>query len=168
MSRVDVVTGGASAVYGSDAITGVVNFVLDKNFNGVKYEANSGISEYADGFKYKVECGGGHGCVRRQGGISKAPSNIEMLTACCSLPGLYSQTGYSSYNSGNTPNNPVTNVQHGGQTVSTFSGLVSGCNCAYNGYEFGQPGILTPANLGHYPRGARPPSPVGGDGAHCR
>ena len=34
--RVDVVTGGASAVYGSDAITGVVNFVLDHHFNGLK------------------------------------------------------------------------------------------------------------------------------------
>jgi hypothetical protein len=34
MSRVDVVTGGASAVYGSDAITGVVNFILDKHFTG--------------------------------------------------------------------------------------------------------------------------------------
>ena len=32
MSRVDVVTGGASAVYGSDAVAGVVNFVLDKKF----------------------------------------------------------------------------------------------------------------------------------------
>src|ERR1700761_1045454 len=39
MQRVDVVTGGASAVYGSDAVTGVVNFVLNKNFDGVKYEA---------------------------------------------------------------------------------------------------------------------------------
>ena len=38
MSRVDVVTGGASAVYGSDAITGVVNFILDKNFDGLKYD----------------------------------------------------------------------------------------------------------------------------------
>ncbi|HET6609642.1 MAG TPA: TonB-dependent receptor plug domain-containing protein, partial [Rhodopila sp.] len=35
MSRVDVVTGGGSAVYGSDAITGVVNFILDKHFTGV-------------------------------------------------------------------------------------------------------------------------------------
>src|SRR5215469_16588446 len=32
IQRVDVVTGGASAVYGSDAVTGVVNFVLDKKF----------------------------------------------------------------------------------------------------------------------------------------
>src|SRR6266702_3520792 len=34
MSRVDIVTGGASAIYGSDAVAGVVNFVLDKKFTG--------------------------------------------------------------------------------------------------------------------------------------
>ena len=36
VQRVDIVTGGASAVYGSDAVTGVVNFVIDRNFNGLK------------------------------------------------------------------------------------------------------------------------------------
>ena len=36
ISRVDIVTGGASAVYGSDAVTGVVNFILDKKFDGFK------------------------------------------------------------------------------------------------------------------------------------
>jgi outer membrane receptor protein involved in Fe transport len=48
VSRVDVVTGGVSAVYGSDAVSGVVNYVLDRNFNGLKLEASSGISEYGD------------------------------------------------------------------------------------------------------------------------
>lgn len=48
IQRVDMVTGGVSAVYGSDAITGVVNFVTDKTFEGVKLEAQSGISQYAD------------------------------------------------------------------------------------------------------------------------
>src|SRR6201986_1154721 len=38
VSRVDVVTGGASAVYGSDAVTGVINFVLDKKFEGLKFD----------------------------------------------------------------------------------------------------------------------------------
>src|SRR4051812_410816 len=36
VSRVDVVTGGASAAWGSDALAGVVNLVLDKNFEGLK------------------------------------------------------------------------------------------------------------------------------------
>jgi outer membrane receptor protein involved in Fe transport len=48
VSRVDVVTGGASAAYGSDAVTGVVNFVLDTNFEGMKGEIQGGFSQYAD------------------------------------------------------------------------------------------------------------------------
>src|SRR5579862_4689267 len=35
LQRVDIVTGGASAIYGSDAVSGVVNFILDKNFTGL-------------------------------------------------------------------------------------------------------------------------------------
>src|SRR6201996_3575407 len=54
VQRVDVVTGGASAVYGSDAVTGVVNFVLDKRFDGFKVNANSGISTYGDGASYQL------------------------------------------------------------------------------------------------------------------
>ncbi len=48
VQRVDVVTGGASAAYGSDAVSGVVNFVLDKKFTGVSYLAQAGISQRAD------------------------------------------------------------------------------------------------------------------------
>ena len=53
MSRVDVVTGGASAVYGSDAVAGVVNFVLDKTYTGFKYNVNGGISKYGDGARWQ-------------------------------------------------------------------------------------------------------------------
>ena len=48
IQRVDTVTGGVSAVYGSDAISGVVNFVTNKNFNGVKVEGQAGVSQYDD------------------------------------------------------------------------------------------------------------------------
>ena len=54
MSRVDVVTGGASAVYGSDAVAGVVNFILDKKFDGFKYDINAGISKYGDAAEEKI------------------------------------------------------------------------------------------------------------------
>ncbi|TCP31909.1 TonB-dependent receptor-like protein [Sphingomonas sp. BK235] len=40
VERIDVLTGGASSVYGSDAVSGVVNFVLKKNFSGVRLDAN--------------------------------------------------------------------------------------------------------------------------------
>jgi len=48
IQRVDVVTGGASAAYGSDAVAGVVNFVLDNRFTGLKGEAEAGITSYGD------------------------------------------------------------------------------------------------------------------------
>lgn len=48
ISRVDVVTGGASAAYGSDAVAGVVNFVLDTKFKGFKAEVLGGVSGHGD------------------------------------------------------------------------------------------------------------------------
>lgn len=48
IERVDVVTGGDSAVYGSDAIAGVVNFVLKDHYNGLQVRGQSGVSQYGD------------------------------------------------------------------------------------------------------------------------
>jgi len=48
IQRVDVVTGGASASWGSDAIAGVVNFITDKKFEGFKANISSGLSTYGD------------------------------------------------------------------------------------------------------------------------
>ena len=48
IQRVDVVTGGASAAYGSDAVAGVVNFILDKHYTGVKGTIQGGISSRGD------------------------------------------------------------------------------------------------------------------------
>ena len=46
IERVDVVTGGASATYGSDAIAGVVNFVLKQNFEGIQVDGQYGFSQH--------------------------------------------------------------------------------------------------------------------------
>jgi iron complex outermembrane receptor protein len=59
VSRVEVVTGGASAVYGSDALAGVVNFVLDKNFTGLKTSVEGGVTTYGDDGNYKLSLTGG-------------------------------------------------------------------------------------------------------------
>ena len=55
VQRVDVVTGGASAAYGSDAVAGVVNFVLDTKFTGVKGLIQAGESTYSDYQNKKVQ-----------------------------------------------------------------------------------------------------------------
>jgi iron complex outermembrane receptor protein len=49
VARTEVVTGGASAVYGSDAVAGVVNFILDKKLEGFKLQADYGQTSYHDG-----------------------------------------------------------------------------------------------------------------------
>lgn len=46
VERVDVVTGGASAIYGSDALAGVVNFIMKKNFEGVQIDVNHSFQEH--------------------------------------------------------------------------------------------------------------------------
>ena len=61
IKRVDIVTGGASAAYGSDAVAGVVNFVLDTRFRGVMAEARNGISSEGDGHAYGLEVSAGFG-----------------------------------------------------------------------------------------------------------
>ncbi|WP_269714980.1 TonB-dependent receptor plug domain-containing protein [Caulobacter sp. NIBR2454] len=61
ISRVEVVTGGASSAYGSDAIGGVVNFILDKEYTGLKSSLEYGETTYGDGenWKFNVTAGGG-------------------------------------------------------------------------------------------------------------
>ncbi|GBR54266.1 TonB-dependent receptor-like protein [Neokomagataea thailandica NBRC 106555] len=59
VQRVEVVTGGASAQYGSDAVGGVVNFILNKKFSGVKLSANTGFTTYADNPNYLLNATAG-------------------------------------------------------------------------------------------------------------
>ncbi len=54
VDRVDVVNGGASAAYGSDAVGGVVNFVLNKEFVGFKSDFLLGQSQKGDNQEYKA------------------------------------------------------------------------------------------------------------------
>jgi len=49
VERVEVLTGGASAVYGADGVTGVVNFILKDNFQGVDMRAQAGWSDAGGG-----------------------------------------------------------------------------------------------------------------------
>lgn len=75
VKQVDIVTGGASAAYGSDAVAGVVNFVLDKRYTGIKGSLSNGISDYGDAHYWTADLaagasfGGGRGHVLLSGQI---------------------------------------------------------------------------------------------------
>jgi outer membrane receptor protein involved in Fe transport len=51
IERIDIVTGGASGVYGSDAVAGVVNFILKEDYDGISFRGQNGISNYKDAGK---------------------------------------------------------------------------------------------------------------------
>jgi outer membrane receptor protein involved in Fe transport len=70
IERVDVVTGGNSAVYGSDAIAGVVNFVLRQNFDGIQLRGQGGVTTYGDGGAYFASILAGHNFADGRGNIA--------------------------------------------------------------------------------------------------
>ncbi len=53
IQNVEVISGGAAAVYGADAISGVVNLILKKNFQGAQFDAQYGITQQGDGEQYQ-------------------------------------------------------------------------------------------------------------------
>lgn len=69
VKRVDIVTGGASAAYGSDAVAGVVNFILDTGFRGVSAEVSSGISSRGDGNALNAQLAAGIGFAGDRGSL---------------------------------------------------------------------------------------------------
>lgn len=83
IERVEVITGGASATYGADAIAGVTNFILKKNFQGLEMDAQSGISQHGDGFEFQVsgimgaDFDDGRGNVSFAMSMNKRESNLQ-------------------------------------------------------------------------------------------
>jgi iron complex outermembrane receptor protein len=69
VERVDVLTGGASAVYGADAVGGVVNFIMNKNFEGVRVDAQYSIYQHSQHNDYI------QGVVRASRATAAVPDN---------------------------------------------------------------------------------------------
>jgi outer membrane receptor protein involved in Fe transport len=119
IQRVDIVTGGASASWGSDAVAGVVNFVIDKKYQGFKMNMLAGGSGYGDMGNLLVQFAAGTGFMNNRGHFEVAGEysyNDGLLPRYpqgqqhTSLPGnidgrsLSRQSGISTYGSdGATP-----------------------------------------------------------------
>ncbi len=70
IDHVEVITGGASAVYGADAVAGVVNFVMKKNFQGLDLDTQYGITQAGDGQEFKVSAFMGANFADDKGNVS--------------------------------------------------------------------------------------------------
>ncbi|CAN5813003.1 TonB-dependent receptor [soil metagenome] len=61
IERIDVLKDGASAIYGTDAVGGVINFILRKDYQGLNLDASYGRTSYNDGDVAKISVSGGFG-----------------------------------------------------------------------------------------------------------
>ncbi len=128
VERVEVVTGGASAAYGSDAVSGVVNFILDTDFTGLKANAQAGITEIGDNINSKFGVAFG----------TPIGERFHLLTSAevYKANGVKGYTDRDWFNGWGVVNNTTANINAGGplrvtvpnarSTNYTAGGLVTG------------------------------------------
>jgi iron complex outermembrane receptor protein len=144
IKRVEIVTGGASAVYGSDAVTGVVNFILDKSFEGIKGVAQAGVSNYGDAKSFRLGVAGGHDLSERSHLIwSVEYYDRAAITDQAARP--YGNLATSIVGNGTvaTPYTLVSNVR---RSDGSYGGLVT--SGPFSGLQFADNGSLVPFNPG--------------------
>jgi outer membrane receptor protein involved in Fe transport len=190
VDRVDVVTGGSSAVYGSDAMAGVVNFVLKRNFDGVTLNAQAGLSDEGDRGTYRLSGTFGKNFAEGRGNIALALEyNRQNLLTYSDRPDLTGAfTGRRQFqlvdspNADNdTPNRTYLNrvrsfgYDNGGNFIAYSGAGIGSCGtgvtmaCLPNGYPrvfgFNTDGSLREYNYGQDFRPAGSNNNNGGDGA---
>lgn len=150
IERVEVVTGGASAAYGSDAVAGVVNFVLDKKYRGLKVQADAGVTEEGDGFNYSFSVAGGTSFADGRGHVLLSGELAHRDGIFSTDDREWNQLGFIRFE--NPAYNAVTNsgvpfytfVRNAGAANSTPGGLITnstgGTANRLRGIYFGQNG----------------------------
>jgi outer membrane receptor protein involved in Fe transport len=75
--RVEIITGGATTVYGSDAVAGVVNFILRDDFDGFGLDASAYVTEEGDSEVYDINATWGHNFASGRGNITLYGGYLE-------------------------------------------------------------------------------------------
>jgi iron complex outermembrane receptor protein len=164
VQRIDVVTGGASAVYGSDGVTGVVNYVLDHNFNGIKVEAQGGISPvHGDDGSYKLGLAAGTSFFDGRFHIEASYEHYETAGIPNKLDRPIGAPIYCATGLGNAqyPYQITANCHFSG---TSFGGLIT--SGPGKGMSFDQNGILTPFIHGTPVGSPFNNAEIGGDGSY--
>ncbi len=159
IKRVEVVTGGASAAWGSGAVGGVVNILLDEALSGLTVGAQSGVSSRGDAFRYGFDAtfgtpfagGAGHFMIGGQ------YFNDEGVLDRDSRPNLGSTTLYTK------PGGGLVIARDVNYSNASVGGLITTGILA--GQTFNRDGTLRPFIFGN-PRDAA--TMVGGEGTSLR
>ncbi len=145
LQRIDVVTGGASAVYGSDAVSGVVNFVTDRKYNGLKYELQGGRSELSDGDEVKFGVAGGMDLFSGRGHVMGSYEYFDSPGIFSKLDREFGQNTWTTQGAG-TAANPYRLVRNTRLNQTSFLGLIRTGPLADR--VFRENGVLSPFQHG--------------------
>ncbi len=150
IDRVDVVTGGASSVYGADAVAGVVNFITKRDFAGVQVDGQYGIAERGDAAKFRasilIGANTGDGKGNAVVGVFYT-KNKELLTTNRSI-GAFPVSSVNGLFSGSTAAVPTIFTS---PTLFTGSGTVGGVVNPTTGlFERATAGNTFNTNIGTY------------------
>ncbi|MCC7461546.1 MAG: TonB-dependent receptor [Gammaproteobacteria bacterium] len=171
LKRVDVVTGGVSAVYGSDAISGVVNFITDRDFNGIKVQANSGVSTYGDDRTRDFGIAGGMAFSNGRGHIEGSyqyHDDAGLQNRAAGADRSFYAANAVGVGAG-TAANPYFNMPDARLSNATFGGLIQGSSVAAHttvlrGLQFLTSGQLAAFNHGQIPLAGGTLAPFGTPG----
>jgi len=149
VDHVEVLTGGASAVYGSDAVAGVVNFVMDKDFDGVEINASYSINQHNNdqGALRADEAAGLGGTL--PGSVALAPSNV--------LDGATSDIDLIV----------GTSTANGKGNIEAYVGYRNTQGVLENTRDFSACGLAADYNGGVFPNGTPTPNGLGFQGFYC-
>lgn len=153
VSRTEIVTGGASAAYGSDAITGVVNVILDDQLDGFKGEVDYGVSEEGDGDRYHAALAFGTNLGDRgRFVIGGEYADQKGIGNCftrdwCTLGAVVTNPGFAS---GNGMPNYVRSNDNGGMRLNNGGVIFGGPSNLFNtgGITFDENGTPQPFKTG--------------------
>jgi iron complex outermembrane receptor protein len=151
IERVDVLTGGASSVYGADAVAGVVNFVLNTHYQGVKIDADYGYNNHSNNSQQYLGYLSAANQQLPQSTVNTGQNkSISILAGANFADGKGNATTYFSY----LKSSPAVGYQfdHAGCTLNagetpTSSIFCGGSSTSGTGrfYELGKvAGVLTP------------------------
>ena len=142
VQRAEVVTGGASAAYGSDAVSGVINILLDTKLHGVKATAGYGVTDRGDGHQYFAQFAAGTSFDEGRGhAVFGAEYNNDRGVGGCYTRTFCSDEVGDLTGAPGAGGRPAHNISHGVHTATlTPGGLITATiNAA---------GVRTPAKGG--------------------
>lgn len=158
LKRVDVVTGGASASYGSDAVAGVTNFIIDTDFKGVKLDLSGGQTVYSDMKNNRIQGAFGTSFADDRGrfvasadyfrstGIGLGPTGRDWYDFG---PGFSTMPAGSATTFGVIPNPVLSTMAYGGLVDQVTSTTGASINVAgLSNFYFSAPGVLQPFDFG--------------------